>query len=103
MKQSVWTVAAALVLMAALAALPTQQSASLAVGTEGPGLVLILATEAPEYSAGAAVTFTVAVDNRGDAPVTIVFPSAQVFDITAYSEQRDVWRWSANKSFPAGI
>jgi len=37
------------------------------------------------------VTFTVAVDNSGDAPVTLLFPSAQVFDIAVLAEQREVW------------
>jgi hypothetical protein len=87
---------AVLTLVAALAALPGPPPARAA---EMPSLVLMLATDAPEYAAGAPVTFTVAVDNRGDGPVSLVFPSAQLFDIAVRAEQREVWRWSADRDF----
>jgi len=70
-----------------------------ALFAEEPSLTVLLATDGPEYAAGALVTFTMAVDNRSDAPITLVFPSAQVFDITVSAQQREVWRWSADRDF----
>jgi uncharacterized protein (DUF58 family) len=87
---------AVLTLVIMLAALPNRPSVAVA---EPPSLVLMLATDVPAYPAGAPVTFTVAVDNRGDAPVTLVFPSAQLFDIAVLAEQREVWRWAADRDF----
>jgi hypothetical protein len=87
---------ALLMLVAALAALSREPPA---LSAEEPGLTVLLATDVPEYAAGALVTFTVAVDNRSDAPITLVFPSAQVFDITVVAQQREVWRWSADRDF----
>jgi hypothetical protein len=59
----------------------------------------MLATDAPAYATGVPATFTVAVDNRSDVPVALTFPSAQVFDIVVLAEQREVWRWSADRDF----
>ena len=87
---------AVLTLLAVLAALPNRPSAAVA---ETPSLVLMLATDAPAYTPGVPVTFTVAVDNGGDAPVTVVFPSAQLFDVAVLAEQREVWRWAAERDF----
>src|SRR3954471_3377792 len=87
---------AVLLLAAALATLSCEPPALFA---EEPGLTVLLATDAPEYAAGSLVTFTVAVDNRSDAPITLVFSSAQVFDITVVAQQREVWRWSADRDF----
>src|SRR5262249_3322870 len=98
---------AVLLLVAALAAAPVWPSAAVAdvpgqpprALADSPGLTLVLATDAPEYVGGAPVTFTVAVDNRGDAPVTVVFPSAKLFDIVVLAVQQEVWRWSADRDF----
>src|SRR6266498_1498596 len=81
---------AVLSIVAILAALPIRPSAACA---QTPGLVVLLATDASEYGDGATVSFTVAVDNSGDAPVTVTFPSAQLFDIVVRTEEREVWRW----------
>ena len=85
-----------LAIVTALAALPAQAPAA---GAQAPALVLLLATDASEYGPGAAVSFTVAVDNASDAPVTVTFPSAQLFDIVVSAEQRDVWHWSGERDF----
>jgi intracellular proteinase inhibitor BsuPI len=87
---------AVLTLVAGLAALPDRPPPAFA---ETPILVLMLATDAPEYTVGALVTFTVALDNRGEVPVTLTFPSAQLFDIAVLNEQREIWRWSAERDF----
>lgn len=85
-----------LAIVAVLAALPAQPPAA---GAQTPTLVLLLATDAPEYRAGATVSFTVAVDNPSDALLTVTFPSAQLFDITVSAEQQELWRWSSERDF----
>jgi len=88
-----------IVVLAIVAILVTLLVWPLPAGAQTPGLVLLLATDAPEYEPGATVSFTVAVDNPTDAPVTVTFPSAQLFDITVSAEQGEVWRWSAERDF----
>lgn len=87
------------VILTGLSAWMPAASAQTPVPVQTPGLVLLLATDAPEYLAGATVTFTVAVDNRGETPVTVAFPSAQLFDVAVLAEQREVWHWSADRDF----
>jgi hypothetical protein len=65
----------------------------------GSGLVLLLASDAPVYSAGTPVQFTLAVDNPGQASVTVAFPSAQLYEIVVFTDQRETWRWSADRAF----
>jgi hypothetical protein len=86
-------VLAIVVVLAALSAWPPS------AGAQAPALVLLLATDAPEYGAGATVSFTVAVDNPSDAPLTVTFPSAQLFDITVSAGQQELWRWSSERDF----
>jgi hypothetical protein len=70
------------------------------VATQSPlGLVLLVATDAPEYRPGAAITFTLAVENPSDAPTTVETSSAQLFDVQVFDGEHEVWRWSADRDF----
>lgn len=61
--------------------------------------VLLVASDAPTYATGATVTFSVALDNPGDVPVTIEFSSDRRFDLAIFSEERELWRWGADRDF----
>jgi hypothetical protein len=64
-------------------------------------LVILLATDQPRYQVGEPVTFTVAVDNPTEAPVSATFSSAQTYDVVVSSGELEVWRWSASRGFAA--
>jgi hypothetical protein len=66
-------------------------------------LVVLLASDQPTYQVGSTASFTLAVDNAGTAPVVATLPSGQRYDIVAYAGEAEVWRWSANRAFPAVI
>jgi len=84
-----------------LAVLP---SGSIASGQTGaPGLILLLGSDRPTYGAGSVATFVLAVDNPTDAPITVTFSSAQVYDIVAYEDQTEVWRAAAGQAFAAAL
>jgi Intracellular proteinase inhibitor len=84
-------------LILAIAYMPVEPAAS--QSAETPPLVVLLASDRPAYPIGAAVTFTIAVDNPGSAPVEIVFPSGQRYDVVAFAGEAEVWRWSADRDF----
>lgn len=58
-------------------------------------------TDRPAYTVGAAVTFTFTVTNPSDDPVTITFPSSQIYDIavTPPAGGAPVWRWAQGRTF----
>jgi hypothetical protein len=69
-----------------------------------PRPILLVATDAREYVPGATITFSVALDNPSDVPVTLSFPSEQRFDLAILSEERgdqerELWRWAADRDF----
>lgn len=70
-----------------------------------PVPVVMLASDRPAYELGATATFTIAVDNPSDAPITLTFPSAQRFDVVVLAEdgQTEVWRWSGDRFFAAAV
>lgn len=68
-----------------------------------PPLVVLLASDQSTYRVGASVTFTLAVDNPGPTPVPVTLPSGQRYEIVVLSGDAEVWRWSANRAFPAVI
>ena len=79
---------------------------------ELPDPILLVATDAPAYATGAAITFTLVLDNPHDVPMTLEFPSEQRFDLAIFSEDRELWRWAADRdfsdteseqTFPAGV
>jgi hypothetical protein len=80
------------------AAGPTASSAA-----QTPNLVLLLASDQSAYLVGSTATFTLAVDNRGDTPLTATFSSSQLYDLVVSDGTREVWRWSADKMFATVI
>jgi hypothetical protein len=85
----------------ALAVVPGETRAS--QSAQPPPLVVLLASDRPAYQPGATVAFTLAVDNRGSASVMATLPSGQRYDIAVFAGETEVWRWSANRAFPAVI
>jgi Intracellular proteinase inhibitor len=49
--------------------------------------------------AGDSVRLVLQVSNAGTAPVALTFPSGQTFDFSVSQGGREVWRWSADRSF----
>ena len=80
--------------------------------TEASAVVVLLASNEPAYQPGMVATFTIAVDNSTNAPLTMTFPAAQLYDVVVLAEETEVWRWSADRvfadviterSFPPGL
>jgi hypothetical protein len=90
-----------LALVLTLAVLPGETRA--AQSSQPPPLVVLLASDQSVYQVGATVTFSLAVDNPGAAPVKATLPSGQRYDIVVFAGEAEVWRWSANRAFPAVI
>ena len=44
-------------------------------------------------------SFTIAVDNPSDAPVTVGFSSGQRYDVVAFAGEQEVWRWLDGRDF----
>jgi hypothetical protein len=71
-----------------------------------------VATDQPSYQLGAIATFSLAVDNPSDVPLTMTFPSAQLYDLSVLKGDQEVWRWSdermfatvlTDRTFPPGV
>jgi hypothetical protein len=82
-----------------LSLLPDSIGAGATAAAQAPSLVVLLASDQPVYQVGTAASFTIAVDNPTDAPVTVTFPSAQLYDVAVSDGTREVWRWSADRVF----
>ncbi|HYJ78882.1 MAG TPA: BsuPI-related putative proteinase inhibitor [Longimicrobiaceae bacterium] len=65
-----------------------------AAGAAGP-LVSSLTIDAAHDS----VRFSLAVTNVAAGPVTLEFPTAQRYDFAVRDGARELWRWSADRSF----
>jgi hypothetical protein len=69
-----------------------------------PPVILRPSTELPSTlsaAIGAGVTLTFTVRNPADTAITLSFPSGQRYDfvVTDSTTGRDVWRWSASRTF----
>jgi hypothetical protein len=62
-------------------------------------IALSLQTDRTVYRVGQRVIMTLTVANRGDQPLRLTFPSAQVHDFSVRQGSREVWRWSLDKMF----
>ena len=71
--------------------------------SQPPPLVVLLASDQLTYRVGTPVTFTLAIDNAGAASVPTTLPSGQRYEIVVLAGDVEVWRWSANRAFPAVI
>ena len=63
----------------------------------------MLSSDRPAYAVGQPVTLTLVVENIGPAPAVITAPSAQLYDFAVFRGDREIWRWSADRAFPAQI
>lgn len=52
---------------------------------------------------GSAIVFTVSVQNVTGAPLTVIFPTSQRFDVVMRSARGEVARWSSGMSFTQAI
>lgn len=93
----------ALILALAAGMLP----ASFASGMQRPGpssLDVLLAADKPVHAAGEPITLVLRVVNRGRAPLTLTFRSAQRFDVVVRDAgDREVWRWAAGRMFAQAL
>ncbi len=55
---------------------------------------ITIRTMTPEIVAGEIATFTISVRNRTDKPIAIPFPTGQRWDMAAFHEGTQIWRWS---------
>ena len=57
-------------------------------------LELRITTETPEIVAGETATFTISVRNRTNEAVKLQFPTGQRWDMAAFHQKTQIWRWS---------
>ena len=69
----------------------------------GAPLHLALTADRPSYAPGQPVALTLAVENAGAAPVAVTAPTAQRYDFAVLRDGREIWRWSADRAFPAQV
>jgi hypothetical protein len=62
-----------------------------------------LASSLQVAPAGDSVSFVLQVTNAGPAPVALTFPTGQSFDFAVSRDGREVWRWSADRSFTQAV
>lgn len=48
----------------------------------------------PEVVSGEIATFTITIRNKTDKPVSVYFPTGQRWDMAAYHDEVQIWRWS---------
>lgn len=72
-------------------------------GTGRLALRLELRSDRAVYTRGQPVELTLAVTNTGRVAVTVTAPTGQRYDFAVLRGEREVWRWSADKLFPAAI
>ena len=88
-----------LALVIGLVSTPAQSGASTV--TQAAPVVVLLGSNQPSYQLGSVVTFSIAVDNPSNSPVTLSFSSAQQYDIVVLADEIEVWRWSGDRVFAA--
>lgn len=68
-------------------------------------LEVSLSADRTAYPVGTPVTLTFTVRNRGDAPLTLAFPSGQMFDLVIGPPDSPavVWRWSQGQFFTQAL
>ncbi|HEY3316176.1 MAG TPA: BsuPI-related putative proteinase inhibitor, partial [Bacillota bacterium] len=60
---------------------------------------LTVSTNKTAFPLGEAVNFTFTVKNNNTAPVTIIFPTAQQYDLIVTLNNSAVWQWSLGQAF----
>ena len=68
-----------------------------------PALRITLSSDRQSYAVGQPVALTLTVANTGSAPVTIIAPTAQLYDFAVLRGDQEVWRWGADGAFAAQI
>jgi hypothetical protein len=62
-----------------------------------------LASSLQVAPAGDSVHLVLQVSNAGSAPVALTFGSGQTFDFAVARDGRELWRWSADRSFTQAV
>lgn len=75
---------------------------SLAV-RDANALLFSIETDKDEYSSGEDVTIRLRVENDGNKPVSLTFPTSQRYDIIITKDGKEVWRWAYEKVFAMAI
>jgi hypothetical protein len=73
-----------------------------AVSSSENGLSLTVSFDGP-LRTGEPVTWTLALENRGQQALTLRFPSGKEGDVALRRGDREVYRWSANRVFSQAI
>jgi len=75
---------------------------SLAV-RDANALLFSIGTDKDEYSSGEEVRIQIRVENNGDKPANLTFPTSQRYDIIITKDGKDIWRWAYEKVFTMAI
>lgn len=75
---------------------------SLAV-RDANALLFSIETDKDEYSSGEDVRIQLKVENNGDKPASLTFPTSQRYDIVITKDGKGVWRWAYEKVFAMAI
>lgn len=71
---------------------------SLAV-RDANALLFSIETDKDEYLSGEDVRIQLRVENNGEKPVSLTFPTFQRYDIIITEDGKEVWRWAYEKVF----
>lgn len=63
-------------------------------------VLFTLAADRSRYVRGETIRLTLVKVNTASSPVTLNYRTGQRFDLAAFQEGREVWRWLENRSFP---
>lgn len=66
-------------------------------------LLFSIETDKDEYASGEEVRIQLRVENNGDKPVSLTFPTSQRYDIIITKDGTEVWRWAYEKVFAMSI
>lgn len=67
--------------------------------SDAGGLCVTLTVTPDPPVSGAAVTWHLVVENRGETPITLTFSSGQQAEVALTEGDREVWRWSEGRAF----
>ncbi len=86
-----------MVLVIELCNVPAMSGPTASVGVRGMQVELRLNKVA--YRAGEAVEITLALTNSNGSPVSVQFPTGQMYDFVVTREGQLVWQWSLGRAF----
>lgn len=89
--------AAAMAVLASGPASPADAAPS--ARQEADGVLFTFSADRPSSRPGPPVRFTLTMRNISAQPVTMAFPTSQLYDVLVTQDGRLVWRWSAGRLF----